>query len=88
MIYALIFCVALIRVFARALQQLSVVNYRWARVPLISYLMTFSDYFQWGVAAYFTAEHAWLTAVLVALIAGTGSWIGTYLAMWLHKETT
>lgn len=88
MIYALIFCISLIRVFARALQQLSVVNFHWLRIPLVSYLMSYADYFQWGVAGYYAGHDQFWTAAFAATLAGTGGFLGTYLAMWLHKETT
>lgn len=86
MIYALIFCISLIRVYARAAQQLNVVDYRWVRVPAFSYLMSASDYFQWGAAAYFTVHQNWLAVCAVAFLAGTGGWLGTVTAMYLHKR--
>lgn len=86
MIFLAIFFMSLLRVYARAAQQLNVVDYQWFRVPFYSYLMSATDYFQWGAAGYLIAERNWVGAGIAAVIAGTGATIGSYIAMYLHRR--
>lgn len=88
MIYAIIFAVAVLRVFARAGQQLNVTEYRWMRVPAYSYLMAAGDFALWGSAfALFQASNWWGFALAV-IVYGTAGWLGAVVAMWVHKRMT
>lgn len=86
MIYAAIFLVALIRVFARAYQQISVIRYKWIRIIPVSYAMSAADNFQWAATGYFAARQEWLMIVIVWLVQGTAGWMGAHLAMYVQKR--
>lgn len=88
MIYAAIFCFAVVRVFARAAQQLNVVNFKWLRVPFFSYLMAAGDFALWAIAASFVASRDWRGFVVAVLVYGTAGWVGAVVAMLLHRRTT
>lgn len=88
MIYLLIFSVAVLRVFARAAQQLNVVNFQWMRVPVFSYLMAAGDFGLWGSAYVLFGRHDWLGFALAVVVYGTAGWFGAILAMKIHQFTT
>ena len=87
-IYGAIFGIAIVRVYARAGQQLNVVQYRWLRVPLFSYLMAAGDFGLWGSAFVLFQHRDWLAFFLAVAVYGTAGWIGAALAMATHKWTT
>lgn len=87
-IYAVIFCVAVVRVFARAGQQLNVVNFQWLRLPFFSLLMAAGDFALWGSAFTLFTARDWAGFVIAVLVYGTAGWLGAVLAMLLHRRTT
>lgn len=87
-IYAVIFCVAAVRVFARAGQQLNVVHFQWLRLPLFSYLMAAGDFALWGSAFVLFAARDWVGFAVAVLVYGTAGWLGAVAAMLLHRRTT
>jgi hypothetical protein len=86
-IYALIFCIAVLRIYARAGQQLNVVDYQWLRVPFFSYLMAAGDFGLWGSAYSLFASRNWFGFAVAVLVYGTAGWIGAVIAMYLHKRS-
>lgn len=85
--YIALFLSALLQVFTRATQQLNVVHFKWARIPLVSYLMAATQY----VIIAFIAIQAYsntdpLMIGVSIFLLGTGGWMGAFLAMYLHKR--
>lgn len=85
-LYALIFAVSLVRVYARAAQQLNVVQFRWKRIAPFSYLMSLADVVLWGTTAHYVVSRNWLGAGLSMFLYGTAGWIGAMLAMKFHPR--
>ncbi len=88
MIYLVIFCVATLRVFARAGQQLNVVGFHWWRLPAYSYLMAAGDFVLWGSAFTLFNRHDWVGFVVAVMAYGTAGLVGAVIAMWFHRRTT
>ncbi len=86
-IYATIFGIAVVRVYARAGQQLNVIHYQWLRLPLFSYLMAAGDFGLWGSAFVLFQQKNWPGFCIAVVVYGTAGWIGSSLAMLLHKLT-
>lgn len=80
-----LFFVNLIRVGLRAFQQLNVGSHRRLPVIPVSYGMTAMDYFN-IVGVGYVGLQSWSFALLAILVSGTGAWIGSWAAMYLHRR--
>lgn len=74
-------------VFAKAFQQLNVTNYRWAQVPIMSYLMGYMEYAGLGIGIADVIANGYERILVLGFAAGTGGWLGSWLGMWLYRRT-
>lgn len=86
MIHLAAFAVAMLRVYLRAAQTHHVLHYRWLRVPPFSYGMSMTDVFLWGSAGFFGAEGDVMALIAFGLSAGTGGWLGAWIAMYCNER--
>lgn len=86
MIHIAAFAIAFLRIYTRAAQQLNVVHFKWARVPLYSFAMSLCDALLWAGAGYLGASGDMPGLVVYGLLLGAGGTLGTWLAMYQHKR--
>lgn len=84
MSYVWAFLVSYLYIAAKATQQLQVVNFQWARIMPMSWIMGFCEVFILATVAR-TADSIYGLFVL-ALCIGTGSGLGALTAMWRFKK--
>ena len=81
-----VFAASYVSVLAKSMQQLNVVNYRWAMVPMFSYLMAFMEYSALGIGIGDIIANGYGRIVVLGLSAGTGGWLGSWSGMWAHRR--
>lgn len=86
MIPIIIFFIFYVRVFARAFQQRNVVHNNWALVPIFSYLMSYMEILGLSLGIFDIMQNGLLRIVLIGFVMGTGGWLGTWTAMFIHNR--
>lgn len=86
MVYLTIFVLGFAKVAARAFQQKNVMHDQFAAVVPISYVMAFMEIGFIGISAMSVIENGYLSIIPAAIAYGTGGWMGTWSAIWLHKR--
>lgn len=85
--FGYIFAAQFVLVSAKAFQQQNVTHERWWQIPPTSYLLYGLELMSWfySFGVWFEHKTAWV-AIGVWLCGATGSWMGTFAGMKLHKK--
>ena len=86
MIYLTIFALGYAKVAARAFQQKNVMHDQFLAVVPISYIMAVMEIGFIGISAVTVIEDGYSSIIPAAFAYGTGGWLGTWSAIWLHKR--
>lgn len=86
MIYITIFTLGFAKVAARAFQQKNVMHDQFLAVVPISYVMAYMELGFVGISAINAVENGLWTILPSGFAYGTGGWMGTWSAIWLHKR--
>lgn len=86
MTLVLIFLLGYAKVAARAFQQKNVMHDQFLAVVPISYVMAVMEIGFIGISAVTVIEDGYSSIIPAAFAYGTGGWMGTWSAIWLHKR--
>ena len=86
MIPLAIFFMSLMRVSSRVFQQKNVIHDNYALMIPTSYMMSFLDIAQTTMCAILIIDEGFIQLIPLSIAAGTGGWLGCWLALWLHKR--
>lgn len=81
---AILFATQYVFVFAKSSQQLNVCNFKWLRIPLMSYIMAYLSLFELAVAGFDMLENGIWRISILGFFYGTGGWLGSWTGMWVY----
>lgn len=81
-----IFLLTFLYVFLRAFQQRNVTAGKLPLIIPVSYLMGFLEISNVSISTIRVIQNGYIEILSIGFFAGTGGWMGAFLAIWLHKK--
>lgn len=82
----IVFALGYVYIFAKAYQQLNVMHYRWAMIPVFSYIMGYIEWGTVGIGVVDVVDNGLHRILVLGFASGTGGWLGSWTALKLFKR--